>query len=183
MTDLFAEKLTRLRTQKGLTQRDLAAMTGMSWSQISKYESGKAKPRKKALWALEEALDAKGELSFFADGKKMSVPIPPDLYETFEEVASEAGMTMDEYGTFLMARLVRLAHDEMIGLRPPELFTPEQVKAGQARMKPGEKEAATERRQKLVEAGTDDETMILKEIRERQKQDGRLPSDTQKKRS
>ena len=63
MTDFFADKLIRLRASKGLTQRELAAMAGVSWSQISKYESGKSKPRKKVLWSLEEALGVSaGEL-------------------------------------------------------------------------------------------------------------------------
>lgn len=174
MTDLFADKLIRLRTQKGLTQRDLASMAGVSWSQISKYESGKSKPRKKALWALEEALQCPGELSAFLDGDEISVKVPSALYEKMEEVAAEAGMTMDEYGSFFLSRMIGWARDEMLGIRPPSIYTKEQIEQGQARMKPGEKEEKAKKRLKELEDGTDDESMIVSEIRQRQEFDGRI---------
>lgn len=122
MTDLFADKLIRLRTQKGLTQRDLAAMAGLSWSQISKYESGKSKPRKKALWALEEALGCPGELAAFAEGTKIAVEVPAGLYERLEQAAAEAQLSIDEYKHFFLARLIAWSHDEILGIRPPTLF-------------------------------------------------------------
>ena len=106
MTDLFADKLIRLRTQKGLTQRDLASMVGVSWSQISKYESGKSKPRKKALWALEEALECPGELSAFLDGDEIAVKVPGALYEKMEAGAAEASMTRDEHGSYCLSRRI-----------------------------------------------------------------------------
>ncbi|AVH38081.1 hypothetical protein AL532_17910 [Pseudomonas monteilii] len=113
MTDLFADKLIRLRTQKGLTQRDLAAMAGLSWSQISKYESGKSKPRKKALWALEEALECPGELSSqieaSADGAHAASPamqdrlvealhsLDPEIQKRWKEEAREKGLSYEDY--------------------------------------------------------------------------------------
>lgn len=58
----FPEKLASLRAARGLTQRDLGALSGLAWSMISKYESGQCLPRKRSLMALERALDCPGEL-------------------------------------------------------------------------------------------------------------------------
>jgi transcriptional regulator with XRE-family HTH domain len=149
-------------------------MVGVSWSQISKYESGKSKPRKKALWALEEALECPGELSAFLDGDEIAVKVPGALYEKMEEVAAEAGMTMDEYGSFFLSRMIGWARDEMLGIRPPSIYSKEQIEQGQARMKPGEKEEKAKKRLKELEDGTDDESMIVSEIRQRQEFDGRI---------
>ncbi|MDD2005140.1 MULTISPECIES: helix-turn-helix domain-containing protein [Pseudomonas] len=173
MTDLFADKLIRLRTQKGLTQRDLAAMAGLSWSQISKYESGKSKPRKKALWALEEALGCPGELSSFLDGTEIAVKVPARLYERMEEAAAEANLSMDEYNSFFLARVIAWSHDEVLGIRPPTLFSKEEIEQMQARMAPGELKEKREARLKELESGTDDESMILAEIEQRKIFDGR----------
>jgi transcriptional regulator with XRE-family HTH domain len=173
MNDPFADKLIRLRTQKGLTQRELAAMVGVSWSQISKYESGKSKPRKKALWALEEALGCAGELSVFLESDEVSVPVPAELYKRLEEAASEAGMDMTEYGPFFLTRLISWSHDELLGLRQPSIYTPEEIVKAQARMKPGVKESRIKHRLKELQQGTDDETIILEGIRKRQDADGR----------
>ncbi|WP_214510531.1 helix-turn-helix domain-containing protein [Pseudomonas brassicacearum] len=56
MNRTFAERLSLARAKKGLTQRELASMAGVAWSQISKYESGKSKPRLKLLLKLADAL-------------------------------------------------------------------------------------------------------------------------------
>ncbi|WP_405118734.1 helix-turn-helix domain-containing protein [Pseudomonas leptonychotis] len=56
MTDSFAEKLSSRRSELDLTQRQLADLVGVSWSQISKYETGQSKPRRKVLVKLSEAL-------------------------------------------------------------------------------------------------------------------------------
>ncbi|MCY0368103.1 helix-turn-helix domain-containing protein [Pseudomonas aeruginosa] len=173
MTDLFADKLIRLRTQKGLTQRDLAAMAGLSWSQISKYESGKSKPRKKALWALEEALGCPGELAAFAEGTKIAVEVPAGLYERLEQAAAEAQLSIDEYKHFFLARLIAWSHDEILGIRPPTLFSKEEIEQMQNRMDPGEADSQREKRLKQIKDGSDDESMILAELEERKIFDGR----------
>ncbi|EJB8391080.1 helix-turn-helix domain-containing protein [Pseudomonas aeruginosa] len=173
MTDLFADKLIRLRTQKGLTQRDLAAMAGLSWSQISKYESGKSKPRKKALWALEEALGCPGELAAFAEGTKIAVEVPAGLYERLEQAAAEAQLSIDEYKHFFLARLIAWSHDEILGIRPPTLFSKEEIEQMQSRMDPGEADSQREKRLKQIKDGSDDESMILAELEERKIFDGR----------
>ncbi|WP_251962291.1 helix-turn-helix domain-containing protein [Pseudomonas sp. Marseille-Q5299] len=173
MTDLFADKLIRLRTQKGLTQRDLAAMAGLSWSQISKYESGKSKPRKKALWALEEALGCPGELAAFAEGTKIAVEVPAGLYERLEQAAAEAQLSIDEYKHFFLARLIAWSHDEILGIRPPTLFSKEEIEQMQSRMDPDEADIQREKRLKQIKDGSDDESMILAELEERKIFDGR----------
>ncbi|TBV01229.1 helix-turn-helix domain-containing protein [Phytopseudomonas dryadis] len=56
MTDSFGEKLSRRRNELGLTLRELGDIIGISGSQISRYEAGQAKPRRKVLVRLAEAL-------------------------------------------------------------------------------------------------------------------------------
>tara|TARA_R110000822_G_scaffold169729_2_gene309666 strand:+ start:291 stop:968 length:678 start_codon:yes stop_codon:yes gene_type:complete len=56
MTDSFGELIATRRAELGLTQRDLAAKAGVSWSQISRYESNQASPRLKVVMKLAEAL-------------------------------------------------------------------------------------------------------------------------------
>ena len=56
MTEIFPQNLAFYRAKKGLTQRQLADLAGLSWSQISRYESGAVKPRLSALMRLADAL-------------------------------------------------------------------------------------------------------------------------------
>lgn len=56
MSTDFATKLISLRGDKNLTQQQLADAVGITPSQISRYESGQAKPRKTILFKLATAL-------------------------------------------------------------------------------------------------------------------------------
>jgi transcriptional regulator with XRE-family HTH domain len=79
MKATFAERLTQLRAQKGLTQRELGAAAGVAWSMISKYESGKSIPRLKVLMRLADAL---GVSTNELQGEEVSRP-SIELYEGF----------------------------------------------------------------------------------------------------
>ncbi|KPA87075.1 putative transcriptional regulator [Pseudomonas asplenii] len=56
MTTEFANNLIRLRGSKNLTQQELGDASGVSPSQISRYEAGQASPRKTVLGKLADAL-------------------------------------------------------------------------------------------------------------------------------
>jgi transcriptional regulator with XRE-family HTH domain len=52
----FAERLKKLRTEKNLSQGDLAKLIDVHYNNISRYERGESKPTAKALKALANAL-------------------------------------------------------------------------------------------------------------------------------
>ncbi|MDP9528493.1 helix-turn-helix domain-containing protein [Pseudomonas protegens] len=56
MSTDFANRLISLRGEKNLTQQQLADAVGITPSQISRYESGQAKPRRTVLFKLATAL-------------------------------------------------------------------------------------------------------------------------------
>ena len=55
--ELFAERLRTLRNNAGLTQAQLAEKAGMDRALITRYETGNAMPRKKAIKKLAAALN------------------------------------------------------------------------------------------------------------------------------
>ena len=55
--ELFAERLRTLRKNAGLTQKQLADKAGLSQTVITRYETGGAMPRPKAIEKLAAALD------------------------------------------------------------------------------------------------------------------------------
>lgn len=63
--DTFSEKLQKLITENGLTQKKLAEITGLSKSGISQYVNGIHKPRKDKLIVLSESL--KVDIDYFFD--------------------------------------------------------------------------------------------------------------------
>lgn len=57
MSTVFGKRLALARAKKNLTQRELAEHVGITWSQVSRYEAGKSRPRLAALLKLARALD------------------------------------------------------------------------------------------------------------------------------
>lgn len=60
MTDGFGSLLTRLRTDRGMTQAALAAAAGVSEAHVSYLESGGRQPRRALIARLVGALDEAG---------------------------------------------------------------------------------------------------------------------------
>ena len=74
----FGQRLRELRKAKGMTQRELAQKTGISFAYVSKLETGvMPPPRQKIILALAEVLDANNADTdeLYGLAKKM----PPDL--------------------------------------------------------------------------------------------------------
>lgn len=51
------QKIKQLRKEKGLTQKDLGKLIGMSYQQIGQYENGKRKPKTETLRKIANALE------------------------------------------------------------------------------------------------------------------------------
>jgi len=58
VAEIFGSSLRRIRTQRGITQKELGAVTGMSHTFIGEMERGLKAPNLNAVIALAQALDA-----------------------------------------------------------------------------------------------------------------------------
>jgi transcriptional regulator with XRE-family HTH domain len=83
----FPGELRRRREQRGLSYRQLAALSTVSSSQISDLEKGQRRPTREIAAALDAALDARGTLS-----ATLRAPAPDDVEGEFEalELAQRA---------------------------------------------------------------------------------------------
>lgn len=57
----MADRLKELRKSRGITQAELATMTGLSFHAINSYESGRRTPNSKAMAVLERYFNVTGE--------------------------------------------------------------------------------------------------------------------------
>ena len=77
----FGNKLYALRTEKNLTQKDLAKILGVSDKAVSKWETGEAMPRLKTLQAIADCFSVSYEALLSQSSEEA---------ETTEAVVSEA---------------------------------------------------------------------------------------------
>ena len=105
ITITFGQRLRDLRNAKSMTQRELAEKTAISFTYLSKLETGiRPAPRKRLILALAKVLNADAD-ELFGLAKKM----PPDLPEPVDT------------GTIRMLRALRDRHktpaQELVALR------------------------------------------------------------------
>lgn len=82
----IGNKLRAARTRKGLSQRELAAKTGLLQAQISKIENGASDLRLSSLIALSRALDLELELI-----PRRALPAVEALVRDVEPFADRSG--------------------------------------------------------------------------------------------
>jgi transcriptional regulator with XRE-family HTH domain len=98
----FGELLKQLRTEAGMSQRDLAARLGVDFTYISKLENGKTDyaPSQKILREIAALFGVDGDWLIFKAGK-----IPSQYHTLLEQLALK-------YGTALPSRLQQLVDEE-----------------------------------------------------------------------
>jgi len=82
---LLASRIKQARTQKGLTQGDLARKTGIHQKAIFKYENGQVLPNADNLKKLVEALEVSTDYLLFEHAEMNGIPkvSEPALYERY----------------------------------------------------------------------------------------------------
>jgi predicted transcriptional regulator len=69
----FATVLLSLRTEFGLSQRDMAALAGMSQPEIARYEAGTVSPTWETALKLLQAVDARLEIKVKRRGRLVKI--------------------------------------------------------------------------------------------------------------
>lgn len=110
MNTEFATNLIRLRGEKNLTQQELGDASGVSPSQISRYEAGQARPRKTVLGKLADALGVSvdelqgqapesGTVTLILEepgGEDMPLTIDRSAFELLQKAAEETGKPLSD---------------------------------------------------------------------------------------
>ena len=100
MDSLFGKRLARARAEKQLTQRELADAIGITFSQISRYEANKARPRLAILMKLADALGT--DVEFLTgegssdEGREVTLMLTSAEEKTIEDFAAREGISFEQ---------------------------------------------------------------------------------------
>lgn len=107
MADTFGARLIRARVEKGLTQSDLAAISGIAPAQVSRYEADKNQPRLLVLRKLAAALDIAPDRLLAGDDEADTEPadaapttqcklrLPVDMHASLSKLAASANRSLN----------------------------------------------------------------------------------------
>ena len=102
----FGKILKRIRTQKGITQKNLADGLCVTQQTIAKWESGIAIPQLDRLKEIALLLDIAIEELFFDNEDKYCYKIPIDNKDNQKEKASYVSLNEYEYNLFIAIKRI-----------------------------------------------------------------------------
>ncbi len=127
MENELAHRLVKARSGHGWSQADLSEVSGVAAAQISRYESGRAKPRPEVVAKLAKSLAVGFEWLAYGKGsvdvgatvprypsqqtQLLSVELDPELYKGLSELAEKKGITLE----MTFKQIVRVITDQMAG--------------------------------------------------------------------
>lgn len=107
MANTFGARLIRARVDKGMSQSDLAASSGIAPAQISRYEADKNQPRLLVLRKLAAALDVAPDRLLAGDDEADTEPadaapttqcklrLPVDMHASLSKLAASANRSLN----------------------------------------------------------------------------------------
>jgi len=104
----FIDELIDLRVGKGMTQKDLSELTGISVPNISRIESGKQNLSYQTMYKLVSALGGKIALTPKADNY---IKLSEEAAQLLTELSEQADSTPEE---FLSSLIVKAAKDHTV---------------------------------------------------------------------
>jgi len=104
----FIDELIDLRVGKGMTQKDLSELTGISVPNISRIESGKQNLSYQTMYKLVSALGGKIALTPKADNY---IKLSEEAAQLLTELSEQADTTPEE---FLSSLIVKVAKDHTV---------------------------------------------------------------------
>lgn len=87
--------IRKYRTEKGLSQRELGELVGMTQQQIAQYENGKRKPKLETLDKLAKALGVKPGQLYFDEYIEYEHYTPPESLRDMVEKRKKIALDVD----------------------------------------------------------------------------------------
>lgn len=105
----FAEKLSKLRNNKGLTQQKMAEKAGIGIAQLRRYEGGKSSPTLEVIKNIAKTLGVSTDELIFDEGEGIASArvVDRELLEQFEMISRLNSHDKDAIKTVLESMIIK----------------------------------------------------------------------------
>jgi len=112
----FAEKLSKMRTDKGFTQQQMATMIGVGIAQVRRYEKGKSSPTLEVIKNIAKTLGVSADELLFDEGEGVAANRIMDkkLLEQFEMVAKLKPRDREAIMTIIESMIIKNRLEEVM---------------------------------------------------------------------
>lgn len=115
----FAEKLSKLRNERGLTQQDMASLIGVGIAQMRRYEKGKSSPTLEVIKNIARTLGISADELIFDKNERVAAAkiLDRKLLEQFELVSQLSAHDKEAIKTILDSMILKSRLEEAMPSR------------------------------------------------------------------
>ena len=115
----FAEKLSKLRNERGLTQQEMASLIGVGIAQMRRYEKGKSSPTLEVIKNIARTLGISADELIFDENERVAAAkiLDRKLLEQFELIARLNPHDKDAVKTILDSMILKSRLEEAMPSR------------------------------------------------------------------
>jgi transcriptional regulator with XRE-family HTH domain len=123
----FAEKLSKLRNERGLTQQEMAKLIGVGIAQMRRYEKGKSSPTLEIIKNIARSLGVSADELIFDEEERVAAAKILDrrLLEQFEVISTLRPHDKDAIKTILESMIIKSRLEEVMPSRKDEAWSKE----------------------------------------------------------
>ncbi len=121
----FAEKLTKLRKERGLTQQKMAQLIGVGIAQMRRYEKGKSSPTLEVFKNIARSLGISADELIFDEDERIEASkiLDRKLLEQFELVSKLNAKDKDAVKTILESVIIKSRMEEVMPSRKDDTWS------------------------------------------------------------
>lgn len=112
----FAEKLSKLRNERGLTQQEMASLIGVGIAQVRRYEKGKSSPTLEVIKNIARNLGISADELIFDKNERVAAAkiLDRKLLEQFELVSKLSSHDKEAIKTILDSMILKSRLEEVM---------------------------------------------------------------------
>jgi transcriptional regulator with XRE-family HTH domain len=148
----FAEKLSRLRKEKGLTQEEMAKKAGVGIAQMRRYEGGKSSPTLEVIKNMAKSLGVSADDLIFDEGEGVASAriVDTKLLEQFEMLSRMNPHDKEAVMTILDSMIIKNRLEEIMPSKKDTAWTKE-MRQVVSELRKGAEEHSDEEIESLVD--------------------------------
>ena len=112
----FAEKLSKLRNERGLTQQEMASLIGVGIAQMRRYEKGKSSPTLDVIKNIARTLGVSADELIFDENERVAAAkiLDRKMLEQFEQISKLSTHDKEAVKTILESMILKGRLEEVM---------------------------------------------------------------------
>ena len=153
----FAQKLSKLRNERGMTQQELAGLVGVGIAQMRRYEKGNSSPTLEVIKNIARTLGVSADELIFDENERVAAAkiLDRKLLEQFEQISRLSAHDQEAVKTILESMILKGRLEEVMPSSRSDAAWSKQMRNVVAEFRQGAKDFSDDEIESIVDEAVD----------------------------